>query len=48
MLNSAYHKIQSSLPITRDRVFQLDDQEVEHLDQYIFRFAKLQDAIGMD
>ncbi|MDP3150345.1 MAG: hypothetical protein Q8N83_14580 [Ignavibacteria bacterium] len=45
-MNSAYRKLQSSLPITPDRVFKLDDQEVEHIDQYIFRFSKLQDAIG--
>lgn len=45
-MDSAYQKIQPSLPITPDRVFKLDDQEVEHIDQYIFRFSKLQDAIG--
>lgn len=45
-MDSAYQKIQPSLPITSDRVFKLDDQEVEHIDQYIFRFSKLQDAIG--
>lgn len=45
-LNSAYQKLQVSLPITPGRVFNLDEQEVEHLDQYIFRFSKLQDTIG--
>jgi len=45
-LNSAYQKLQGSLPITPGRVFNLDEQEFEHLDQYIFRFSKLQDTIG--
>jgi len=45
-MNSAHRKIQPSLPITPDRVFTLDEQEVEHIDQYIFRFSKLQDALG--
>ena len=45
-MNSAYKKIEPSLPITSEKVFKLDEWEVEHIDQYIFRFAKLQDAIG--
>lgn len=45
-LNSAYKKIQPSLPISPEKVFGLDENEVEHIDQYIFRFSKLQDAIG--
>lgn len=45
-MNNAYNKILPSLPISPDRVFNLTDDEVEHIDQFIFRFSKLQDAIG--
>ncbi len=45
-MDSAYKKIEPSLPITSEKIFKLDDEEVEHIDQYIFRFSKLQDAIG--
>jgi len=46
-MNSAYKKIEPSLPITSEKVFKLDEWEVEHLDQYIFRFSKLQDAMNL-
>lgn len=42
----AYNKISSLLPFTKDNVTQLSDEDVSHLDQYVFRFSKLQDAIG--
>lgn len=42
----AYKKIVPNLPFTKDNVTQLSDEDVSHLDQYIFRFSKLQDAIG--
>ena len=45
-MNNAYEKISPSLPITPERVFNLSDDEVEHIDQFIFRFSKLQDAVG--
>ncbi|MCL5030368.1 MAG: hypothetical protein M1480_15260 [Bacteroidetes bacterium] len=45
-MNNAYEKIGPSLPITPEKVFNLSNDEVEHIDQFIFRFSKLQDAIG--
>ncbi len=45
-MNSAYEKMQPCLPITPERVFKLSNDEVEHIDQFIFRFSKLQDSIG--
>ena len=45
-MNNAYEKISPSLPITPKKILNLSDDEVEHIDQFIFRFSKLQDAIG--
>ena len=45
-MNNAYEKIYPSLPITPERVINLSDDEVEHIDQFIFRFSKLQDSVG--
>lgn len=45
-INYAYRKLMPLLPFTPDKVAVLQDEEVEHLDHYIFRFSKLQDAIG--
>ncbi len=45
-MNSAYKKIVATLPLDTDKYNNLNDDEVGHIDQYLFRFAKLQDAIG--
>ena len=45
-INLAYNKIKPILPLTSQKYQNLTDDEVEHIDQYLFRFAKLQDAIG--
>ena len=45
-MNSAYKKIVASLPLDAESYTKLNEDEVEHIDQYLFRFAKLQDAIG--
>jgi len=45
-MNSAYEKMIPHLPIMPEKVFKLSDDEVEHIDQFIFRFSKLQDSIG--
>lgn len=45
-INSAYSKIAYKLPLTEQSYTQLTDEDVEHIDQFIFRFSKLQDAIG--
>ena len=45
-MNSAYKKIVASLPLDTESYTKLNEDEVEHIDQYLFRFAKLQDAIG--
>lgn len=45
-INSAYRNIAAILPLDKDKYINLSDDEVGHIDQYLFRFAKLQDAIG--
>jgi len=43
---SAYQKIQSQLPLNPTSYAQLNEEDVTHIDQFLFRYAKLQDAIG--
>ena len=45
-LNYAYSKIAFLLPFSAENVSRLKDEEISHLDQYIFRFSKLQDTLG--
>jgi hypothetical protein len=34
------------MPMTATKFQQLSEDEIEHIDQFLFRFAKLQDATG--
>ena len=45
-INSATTKMAPLFPITADRYIKLSDDEVVHVDQFLFRFAKLQDTMG--
>ncbi len=45
-MNSAFHKIENKLPLTEQSYLLLDEEDISHIDQFLFRFAKLQDAIG--
>ncbi len=45
-INSAYRKMSLFMPLDRDRYDKLSEDEIEHIDQYLFRFSKLQDAMG--
>jgi len=45
-MNSAYKKIAPILPLDVEKYIALSEDEIEHIDQYLFRFAKLQDTIG--
>lgn len=45
-INSAYLKMQSYFPLSTQKYSNLSDDEVEHIDQFLFRFSKLQDTIG--
>jgi len=45
-IQSASTKMQSIMPLDKDKYLNLSDDEVESIDQFLFRFSKLQDAIG--
>lgn len=45
-INRAHEKMAVFMPLDARKFQQLNDDEVEHIDQFLFRFAKLQDAIG--
>ncbi len=45
-INRAYTKMAGFMPLDATQYQQLSDDEIEHIDQFLFRFAKLQDAIG--
>lgn len=45
-INGAHTKMSLFMPLDAKKYPQLSDDETEHIDQLLFRFAKLQDAIG--
>jgi hypothetical protein len=45
-IKSAHSKMSAFMPLDAIKFQQLSDDEIEHIDQFLFRFAKLQDAIG--
>jgi hypothetical protein len=45
-INSAYLKMSVFIPLDAKSYQQLSDDEIEHIDQFLFRFAKLQDTVG--
>lgn len=45
-INSASKKMSVIFPLSKEKYINLTDEEIEPIDQFLFRFAKLQDAIG--
>lgn len=45
-VNRAYLKMSVLMPLDSDVYQRLSDDEIEPIDQFLFRFAKLQDAMG--
>jgi len=45
-LNYAINKISSLIPLTLESYRVIDDENIQALDQFIFRFIKLQDELG--
>lgn len=45
-IEEAYSDIQKSLPLLAQKYRNLTKDEVQAIDQYLFRFAKLQDTLG--
>lgn len=42
----AKSRVDAFIPLNRDNYYSMDDETIGFLDQYIFRFSKLQDTIG--
>ena len=42
----AKSKVSAFIPLSRDNYYSIDDETIGFLDQYIFRFSKLQDTMG--
>ena len=45
-MESAAKKMSAIMPLDPQKYFNLTEDEIEHIDQFLFRFSKLQDAIG--
>ena len=45
-INNAYVKMSLFMPLNAEKFQMLNEDEIEHIDQFLFRFSKLQDAIG--
>ncbi len=45
-IEKAYSKVKDVFPLSAKRYETLSDDEIEAIDQYLFRFAKLQDTLG--
>jgi len=45
-INEAFNEIKDILPLSGKKYLNLTDGEIKNIDQYLFRFAKMQDTIG--
>lgn len=45
-MHFAHNKVSSFVPLNIDNYFDMSDETISFLDQYIFRFSKLQDTMG--
>jgi predicted nucleotidyltransferase len=45
-IEKSFSKVKDIFPLSASKYEKLDDDEVEAIDQYLFRFAKLQDTLG--
>ena len=45
-LNYASSRLEKILPLTLESLSVISDEQVSFIDQYIFRFAKIQDSMG--
>ena len=45
-IEKSYAKVKDIFPLSAPRYGKLSDDEIEAIDQYLFRFAKLQDTLG--
>ena len=45
-MDDAYLHVQKTLPLSHHKYENLDDETVKNIDQFLFRFSKLQDTMG--
>ena len=45
-INSASKKMSKFMPLNKEKYINLTDDEVGYIDQFLFRFSKLQDTMG--
>ena len=45
-INEALEELSSTLPLSAESYAQLNSEQIRCIDQFIFRFSKLQDAMG--
>ena len=45
-IKSAKNKMSSFIPLTKEKYPKLTEDEIEHIDQLLFRFSKMQDTLG--
>ena len=45
-INSSYTELKGIMPLTKSVYINLSEEEIKVLDQFLFRFSKLQDAMG--
>lgn len=46
MINNAYGHIETYVPLTKEKYIHFSLEEVGFIDQFLFRFSKLQDTMG--
>ena len=45
-INSSADDLINIMPLTKEKYINLTDEEIKSIDQFLFRFSKLQDAMG--
>ena len=45
-INSASKELEKIMPLDKDKYINLNEENIRVLDQFLFRFSKLQDAMG--
>ena len=46
MINNAYSKLEKYLPLTHKKYINFNLEQIGYIDQFLFRFSKLQDTMG--
>ena len=39
--------LRETLPLSQDSFKELEEEKIEHIDQFIYRFTKMQDSMGI-